>query len=741
MFSRYVLILCLSLFPLHVQAMGMPSFLDGFSLLQGHSEPAVPLTVPDPYNLNPQWWHYYQVDDQELAKRVSETVTQLQALYAKLSPEDQQAALPLINSFNGSLAVLAEARKEQAKAPPSPRIIATRYTLDQQLQLYQQWRKVDLDTRKDEEDHEKLVERIAKAQNNIDTLFAAYLRGDSQPTSARLMSGLEIMAQRAAIGIAEENKRLLEKEIEGQHAMLSKLGDELNAARSAFDASSYDEAKLEKDVQAAQSWFEKKQKEISRAEAYAIGIRGSGASERANKQLLAQKAVQSSVEEASAWTSLAFHRLKYNLIMHVNKRFEIEAKEMRQRLHQWREHISAVLTQRAHWENQTLQELERIRHDQHVAEADASVTRINESRRRVATETLALLQGLGEDISSVQWLMSQFEHTLRANSNFFVRGWEDFWDSLDSMWNGLVRSLNISLFKVYDIPITLLTLLRIAAILLLSFVISHALRFAMQTFGHFREKSAFYNIGRLVHYFVFFLAAIVILCSVGLDLNHILIVLGALTFGIGFGLQSLATNFLCGLRILFERKIKIGDYIELKTGHYGKVTEIHVQNTVICTSDGIEVVIPNSELLSEPLVNWTMNNDHRRLHIPFSTSYNNDKELIRRIVSEAAKQVPCTILDSEHGDPQVWLVKFGDHSLDFELAVWVNYKTKSFTESKEADYLWAIEGALRKHHIELPTPEQIMYVRPSASAETRRDPFRDAKPLHAASDPSSYPQG
>lgn len=725
---------------MRAEAMGMPSFLDGFSLLSSHSESTAHLTVPDPYNLNPQWWHYYDAEDQELAKRVADTITQMQALYARLNQEDQQSALPLMNNFNGSLAALSEARKEQAKSIPSPKNFASRYTLDQQLQLHQQWRKIDLDTIKDQEDYEKLVERIAKAHKNIDTLFAAYLRSDSQPTTARLMSGLEIMAQRAAVGIAEENKRLLQKEIEGQQAMLAKLEDELNAARNAFDASNYDEAKLEKDVQVAQTWFEKKQREISRAEAYAIGIRGSGTSERANKQLLAQKAIQSSVEEASAWTSLAFHRLKYNLIMHVNQRFQIETHEMRERLHQWKEHIQAVLAQLEHWENQTLQELERIRHDQNVAESDANVSRINDTRRRQASETLTLLQRLGEDISSVQWLMSQFEHTLRANSNFVVRWWGDIGDSLDSMWNGLVRSLNISLFKVYDIPITLLTLLRVAAILLLSFMISHALRFAIQTFGHFQEKSALYNIGRLVHYFVLFLAAIVILCSIGLDLNHILIVLGALTFGIGFGLQSLATNFLCGLRILFERKIKIGDYIELKTGHYGKVTEIHVQNTVICTSDGIEIVIPNSELLSEPLVNWTMNDDHRRLHIPFSTSYNNDKELIRRIVSDAAKHVPCTILDSEHGDPQVWLVKFGDHSLDFELAVWVNYKMKSFTESKEADYLWAIEGALRKHHIELPTPEQIMHFKPSASAEIRRDLFRGASPLPAASDPSSCPQ-
>lgn len=696
-----------------VEAMSIPSFLDGISIFQTNHEATPQLSIPDPYHLHPQWWHYFDAEDQELVQRVSQTSREMQALYSKLGPEDQQAAMSLINSFNASLVTLPEARKEKAKALSSLKNFKASYTLDQQLQLNQQLRKLKLDTRKDQTDYEELIKKIANAHKNIDTLFAAYLRADSQPTAARLMSGLEIMAQRAAVGIAEENKRLLEMELESQHELMLQLENELAVAKNAFDVSQYDESRLEKDIQIAQTFFEKKQKEISRAEAYAIGVRGSGFQERASKQFLSQKAIQSSVEEASAWTNLAFQRLKYNLIMHVNQRFKIETSEMWSRLKQWKEHLNTVLVQLTEWEKLTLQELDRIRHDQGLSDSDANVTRINDSRRRTAVETLTLLQHLGEDISNVQWLMHQFEHTLRANSNFLIRWGGDFWDSLESTWNGLIRSLNISLFKIYEIPITLLTILRVALIIAIAFFISNLLRLSIKRFGKYRtdsEKSAFYNIGRLVHYFVLFVAAIVILCSIGLDLSHVLIVLGALTFGIGFGLQSIATNFLCGLRILFERKIKIGDYIELKTGHYGKVTEIHVQNTVIYTSDGIEIVIPNSELLSEPLVNWTMNDDHRRLHIPFSTSYDNDKELIRKVVSEAATHVPCTI-KSRYGDPQVWLVKFGDHSLDFELVVWVNYKTKSFTDSKEADYLWVIETALRENHIELPTPQQIMHLK------------------------------
>ena len=130
---------------------------------------------------------------------------------------------------------------------------------------------------------------------------------------------------------------------------------------------------------------------------------------------------------------------------------------------------------------------------------------------------------------------------------------------------------------------------------------------------------------------------------------------------------------------------------------------------MVLTSDGNEVIIPNSEMVSNLLVNWTMNNNYTRLHIPFSTAYNNDKELIRKVVAEAAKTVPCTLSDPSFSEPQVWLVKFGTDSLDFELVVWVNYKRNSHTDSKEGDYLWAIETALRANNIELPTPH--LYVK------------------------------
>jgi potassium-dependent mechanosensitive channel len=714
--KRIIWLFLLVVLPL--SGVGLPSFLDNVSEITTH-ETYKNLTPPNPYDLNPQWWHYYDGDEGLLAEHIEETTNSLQKLFDALSYEDQQIVLPLINSFNVSLAALANARAQKVNTPPFSPNLQTNYTLEQQLQLHQQWRKLQLEIKTDRKELEELKSRIAKLHKILDSWLVSYLKSDSKPTSARMIAGLEIMSQRAAIAIAEENQRLLQKEIEAQEATYTKLENQLAEAHSMLDVSLYDEDQLKQDIQSAQVHYEKRQKELSKAEAYAIAAQGGGHKERANKHLLAQKAVQSSANEALAWTNLAFHKLRYNLIMHVNQRFQIDNSEMRERLSLWKGQLDQIRLQQGEWEKLALQEQDRIRQDDEILIAnneqeDVSLTRVNQARRQVTSETITVLQHLHESIANVQWLINQLYHHIRLNSHFWERWWADLTEYGSSLWHGVINRLNISLFKIYDIPITPLTLFRILIIFLLSYGISMILRYAIHTVGKKRNdlsESMYYKIGRLVHYFVLSFGALIALWSVGLDFSNLMILMGALSLGIGIGLQSVAMNFLAGLRILFDKKIKIGDYIELSTGHYGKVTEIHVQNTVICTTDGIEVVVPNSELLNTPLINWTMNNDFRRLHIPFAISYDNDKERVRKIISEAAKKVPCIIHDSHYSEPQVWLVKFGDHSLDFELVVWVNYKAKSWTDSKEADFLWVIESTLRENQIKLPLPQQFMYLK------------------------------
>ena len=682
----------------------VPSFLEDIA----HSQESIyeHLTVPDPSHLHPEWWHYYDASGQELQGRIEKSCRSLDACYDSLPKEAQDAALAYLQSFQNNLQRLQEI-KEQKLKPLSLNVhIPKTFTLDEQLNLNHQHRKLKLEIETDSKELKLLKTKITKALQHIDTLMAAYLSATSQN---RLLAGLEIMSQRALVGVAEENRRFLKEELEERQAQFDQLGAELQKARSSLDISVFNQTELEKGIALAESELRRKHTEFSNIEIQAL----SGGQDRFAKHLLSHKVLLASVNEALAWTSLAFHQLRYNLTLHANDRFDLENRQMKEQLKTWKERLNTMSLQHKDWEQLALEGQIQARQDHAILisnNEDSPGHPIHQSHK-ITSEILSHLQLLDEQINNALWLINQFEHHIWQNSGFLERTLTALDDFVSEKWAHLMTTLNVSLFKIFDVPITLFTLIKIATILGASILLSNLLRYALKTSRSKMSESTRYHVGRLIHYATLFLGMIFALATIGLDFSNIMILLGALTFGIGFGLQTIAINFFCGLRILFERKIKIGDILELQNGHKGKVTEIHVQSTTIYTPDGIEIVIPNSELLNSPLVNWTMNNDFRRLHIPFSTCLKSDKENVRRVVSEAAKKVPCTLHHPQYSDPQVWLTEFAHNALHFELVVWVSYKAPSFTDSKEADFLWAIESALRENNIDLPLQQQVMYVK------------------------------
>src|SRR4029079_11650726 len=113
-----------------------------------------------------------------------------------------------------------------------------------------------------------------------------------------------------------------------------------------------------------------------------------------------------------------------------------------------------------------------------------------------------------------------------------------------------------------------------------------------------------------------------------------------------------------------ESQLRIGDYIELDTGQNGEVQEINFRSTIIRTNDGTDIILPNSHLISDRVINWTLNDPFRRIHVPFSVSYDSDKELVKKIVIAAAKELPYTLKAPAKADPTVYLTKLGDNGLE-----------------------------------------------------------------------------
>jgi small-conductance mechanosensitive channel len=155
----------------------------------------------------------------------------------------------------------------------------------------------------------------------------------------------------------------------------------------------------------------------------------------------------------------------------------------------------------------------------------------------------------------------------------------------------------------------------------------------------------------------------------------------------------------------------VGDFVELESGVTGEVKEINMRSTLITTNDNIDILVPNSEFVGGRVTSWTLREVQRRVHIPFGVAYGSDKERVRKAVLEAADNVPWTLHKVKGRQPQVWLVNFGDSSLDFELVAWLTPEAVKRPGAVQAAYLWEIETRLREYGIEIPFPQRDLHLR------------------------------
>ncbi|HEV2362899.1 MAG TPA: mechanosensitive ion channel domain-containing protein [Caulobacteraceae bacterium] len=224
--------------------------------------------------------------------------------------------------------------------------------------------------------------------------------------------------------------------------------------------------------------------------------------------------------------------------------------------------------------------------------------------------------------------------------------------------------------------------------------------------------ASLYIVEKLGSYGVVVVGAGFALSTLGLDLSSLAVFAGALGVGVGLGLQGVVKEFVSGLVLIFDSVLKVGDYVELPGGEVrGLVAEIGPRATRIRNNDMVDVFVPNSKLIEERFVNWTMHGQTRRIHIPFSVAYGVDKAKVRDAVIAAARTVPFTLPDEGARRTQVWMVGFGDSALNFELLVWPTLEAVKRPAAMQAAYVWAIEDALRQAGIEVPFPQRDVRVR------------------------------
>jgi len=211
-------------------------------------------------------------------------------------------------------------------------------------------------------------------------------------------------------------------------------------------------------------------------------------------------------------------------------------------------------------------------------------------------------------------------------------------------------------------------------------------------------------ISLVFRYFIIAFGFILALSSLGVDFSKFNLMAGALGIGIGFGLQTVISNFVSGLILVFERPILVGDTVEVNN-LLGTVSNIGVRASNIRTFDGAEVVVPNNNLIANDLINWTLSDNVKRVEILIGTTYGSDPNKILKILVEVASNCEYALKDPQ---PKALFTEFGDSSLNFRLLFWVHYELGLQAKS---DVSIDVYNRFKEEGIEIPFPQQDVYIK------------------------------
>lgn len=291
------------------------------------------------------------------------------------------------------------------------------------------------------------------------------------------------------------------------------------------------------------------------------------------------------------------------------------------------------------------------------------------------------------------------------------------------MLHGLDRLEDPALLRLGGSTLTLGGVLSGLAVMagawILAWIAARALRRLRGRFA--RGAVPLHILEKVTAYGLIVFGAVAGLSAAGLDLSSVAVFAGALGIGVGLGLQGVVKEFVSGLFLIFDRMVGVGDYVEFgesglgggvrEEGMRGVVMEIGPRAVRIRTNDNVNVLVPNSRLIEQPVTNWTLKGDTRRIHIPFAVAYGADRARVREAVLAAARASPFTLPESEARRSQVWLVGFAERGLEFELLVWPTPEAVKRPAAMHAAYTWLIAEALEDAGIETPVAQTDLRLR------------------------------
>jgi potassium-dependent mechanosensitive channel len=355
-----------------------------------------------------------------------------------------------------------------------------------------------------------------------------------------------------------------------------------------------------------------------------------------------------------------------------------------------------------------------------------------------AVRVLALVLTL---VLQSEWARRVF--AMRAHS---IELWGDRILALGASLLWLVGMLK--LFTVYDnvvdavaktlqqplrferLHITLGGILSFFFVLLVGYALANACTLALRTalVAKFPSRRGLpFAISQLTYYLLLVLVFLAALSNAGVDLDRFTVITGALGVGVGFGLQNIVNNFVSGLVLLLERPIHEGDIVEIGAVS-GTVRRIGARSISVLTAQGAQVVVPNSDILSKQVINWTMGSPCRRAEIDVGVAHGTDIERVLRLLVEVAGSHSGVLRERP---PAAFFLGFGESALNFQLQVWAADQKTWF--QVKSDVATAVAKALRDANIMIPFPQRDLHVR-SVSAPVEETLVQNAQPTPSSAE-------
>lgn len=279
---------------------------------------------------------------------------------------------------------------------------------------------------------------------------------------------------------------------------------------------------------------------------------------------------------------------------------------------------------------------------------------------------------------------------------------------IEAALGGLLDTVFFSAARIGTIEISLADVLGFAIAIWIGLLLSRFVRFVLETDVFPRitlPRGVAATILMLVNYMVIGIAIVMAVAAAGIQLDRLAIIVGALSVGIGFGLTNVINNFVSGLILAFERPVQSGDTVEFGT-MFGKVSRIGVRSSTVRTFDGAEVIVPNANLISNEVTNWTLSDMRRRIEILVGVAYGTDPHKVLDLLLKVARSDERILADPE---PAVLFLGFGDSSLDFSLRAWTEEFNNYLTI--KSDLTLAVHDAIYAAGIEIPFPQRDLHLR------------------------------